>query len=161
VGTNRQIIADDDAADHSKKNQACGWFDLRELAGQAAIWRHQLCLLPGKKGHFPVQPKNLFCFEQTFSSPLNSLIAGESEGLHMNRSGVEFSLTQVEPGLWKWEFQIGDTVTIGKTQSNLMGMAARRVQQRIDRELGKPRDLTCGRTPFERAAQRRGFAMRP
>jgi len=59
----------------------------------------------------------------------------------MNRRGVEFSLTQVEPGLWKWEFQIGDTVTIGKTQSNLMGMAARRVQQRIDRELGKPRDL--------------------
>jgi hypothetical protein len=59
----------------------------------------------------------------------------------MNRRGVEFSLTQVEPGLWKWEFQIGDTVTVGKTQSNLMGMAARRVQQRIDRELGKPRDL--------------------
>jgi hypothetical protein len=89
------------------------------------------------------QAGNLFCFEQSFSSPLNSLIAGESEGLHMNRRGVEFSLTQVEPGLWKWEFQIGDTVTIGKTQSNLMGMAARRVQQRIDRELGKPRDLAA------------------
>jgi hypothetical protein len=85
----------------------------------------------------------LFCFEQTFSSPLNSLIADESEGLQMNRRGVEFSLTQVEPGLWKWQFQIGDIVTIGKTQSNLMGMAARRVQQRIDRELGKPRDLAA------------------
>ena len=57
----------------------------------------------------------------------------------MNRRGVRFSLTQVEPGLW-WN-SIGDTVTVGKTQSNLMGMAARRVQQRIDRELGKPRDL--------------------
>ena len=89
------------------------------------------------------QAGNLFCFEQSFSSPLNSLIAGESEGLHMNRRGVEFSLTQVEPGLWKWQFQIGDTVTNGKTQSNLMGMAARRVQQRIDRELGKPRDLAA------------------
>jgi hypothetical protein len=64
----------------------------------------------------------------------------------MNRRGVEFSLTQVEPGLWKWQFQIGDTVTVGKTQSNLMGMAARRVQQRIDRELGKPRDLTSRRS---------------
>ena len=64
----------------------------------------------------------------------------------MNRRGVEFSLTQVEPGLWKWEFQIGDTVTNGKTQSNLMGMAARRVQQRIDRELGKPRDLASRRS---------------
>jgi hypothetical protein len=89
----------------------------------------------------PGTTRKLFFFEQTFSSPLNSLIAGESEGLQMNRRGVEFSLTQVEPGLWKWEFQIGDTVTVGKTQSNLMGMAARRVQQRIDRELGKPRDL--------------------
>jgi hypothetical protein len=59
----------------------------------------------------------------------------------MNRRGMEFALTQVAPGLWKWQFQIGETVTTGKTQSNLMGMAARRVQQRIDRELGKPRDL--------------------
>ena len=60
----------------------------------------------------------------------------------MNRRGVEFTVTQVHPGLWKWQFQIGKTVTTGKTHSNLMGMAARRVQQRIDRELNKPRDLT-------------------
>jgi hypothetical protein len=59
----------------------------------------------------------------------------------MNRRGVEFTVTQAEPGLWKWQFQIGETVTTGKTQSNLMGMAARRVQQRIDRELKKARDL--------------------
>jgi hypothetical protein len=55
----------------------------------------------------------------------------------MNRRGVEFTVTQVEPGLWKWQFQIDETVTTGKTYSNLMGMAARRVQQRIDRELNK------------------------
>jgi hypothetical protein len=59
----------------------------------------------------------------------------------MNRRGVEFTVTQAEPGLWKWQFQIGKTVTAGKTQSNLMGMAARRVQQRIDRELRKAREL--------------------
>jgi hypothetical protein len=59
----------------------------------------------------------------------------------VHRRGVEFTLTQVAPGLWKWQFQIGETVTTGKTQSNLMGMAARRVQQRIDRELVKLRDL--------------------
>jgi hypothetical protein len=58
----------------------------------------------------------------------------------MNHKGVEFTVTQAEPGLWKWQFQIGKTVTTGKTQSNLMGVAARRVQ-RIDRELGKARDL--------------------
>jgi hypothetical protein len=55
----------------------------------------------------------------------------------MNRRGVEFTVTQVEPGLWEWQFQIDETVTTGKTYSNLMGMAAHRVQQRIDRELNK------------------------
>ena len=59
----------------------------------------------------------------------------------MHRRGVEFALTQVAPGLWKWQFQIDETVTTGKTQSNLTGMAARRVQQRIDRELVKLRGL--------------------
>jgi hypothetical protein len=60
----------------------------------------------------------------------------------MIRRGVEFSLVQVEPGLWEWEFQIDKTVTSGKTKSNLMGMAARRAQQQIDQELRKPRALT-------------------
>jgi hypothetical protein len=57
----------------------------------------------------------------------------------MNRKGIEFSLRQVEPDLWKWQFQIGDTVTMGQTRSRLMGMATRRVQDRIDQELRKPR----------------------
>jgi hypothetical protein len=57
----------------------------------------------------------------------------------MDHKGVEFTVTPVEPGLWKWQFQIGKTVTTGKTKSNLMGMAARRVQQRIDRELNRSR----------------------
>jgi hypothetical protein len=59
----------------------------------------------------------------------------------MNRKGIEFTLMQVQPGLWKWQFQIGDIIMTGKTQSSLMGIAARKVQQRIDRELGKSRDL--------------------
>jgi hypothetical protein len=59
----------------------------------------------------------------------------------MDRKGVEFSLRQVEPDLWKWQFQIGHTVTTGQTRSRLMGMAAHRVHDRIDRELRKPRDL--------------------
>ena len=53
----------------------------------------------------------------------------------MNRKGVEFTVVQVEPGLWKWRFQIGETVTTGKTLTRLMGMAAHRVGQRIDRAL--------------------------
>jgi hypothetical protein len=43
--------------------------------------------------------------------------------------------------LWKWRFQVGDAVLMGKTKTSLMGMAARRVHQRIDRELRKPRPL--------------------
>jgi hypothetical protein len=66
----------------------------------------------------------------------------------MNRRGVEFSLMQARPGLWSWRFQIGETVTNGKTEAKLMGLAVRRVQQRIDRELNrsKARNLTAGRS---------------
>jgi hypothetical protein len=60
----------------------------------------------------------------------------------MNRRGVEFTLDQVGPDLWKWQFQIGKTVTTGKTHSNLIGMAAHRVQKRIDLELRKSHDLS-------------------
>jgi hypothetical protein len=63
----------------------------------------------------------------------------------MNRRGVEFTLTQVQPGLWKWQFQIGETVKTGKTEAKLMGLAAHRVQERIDRELKKPPDLNTKR----------------
>ena len=59
----------------------------------------------------------------------------------MNRRGIEFSLVQVEPDLWQWQFQIGETVTTGRTKTRLKGMAAHQAQQRIDRELRKPRDL--------------------
>jgi hypothetical protein len=43
----------------------------------------------------------------------------------------------VEPGLRKWRFQIAETVTTGKTQTNLMAMAARRAEVRIDGALRK------------------------
>lgn len=55
----------------------------------------------------------------------------------MNRKGIEFSLRQVEPDLWKWQFQIGHTVTTGQTRTRLMGMAAHRVHKRIDLELSR------------------------
>ena len=60
----------------------------------------------------------------------------------MKRKGVDFTLMQVAPGLWKWQFQIANTVTTGKTHANLWGMAAHRAQQRIDLELRKLGDLT-------------------
>ena len=60
----------------------------------------------------------------------------------MNRKGVEFTLKQVDEDRWKWRFQIGETVKTGNAQTRLMGMAAHRVQQKIDRELKEARDLT-------------------
>ena len=63
----------------------------------------------------------------------------------MIRKGVEFTLQLIEPRLWKWRFEIGEAVTNGKTETNLMGLAAHRVRQRIDRVLNKPRDL--GQSP--------------
>jgi hypothetical protein len=41
------------------------------------------------------------------------------------------------PGVWQWQFRIGDTVKTGKTETNLRPLAIRRVHQRIDRELKK------------------------
>ena len=70
----------------------------------------------------------------------------------MNRKGVEFGLVQIEPDLWKWRFQIGDTVTVGQTRTRLMGMAARRAELRIDQEL--KRRAAAG--PLERSKGSRG-----
>ena len=55
----------------------------------------------------------------------------------MLRKGVEFTVLLIEPGLWQWRFQIGKTVTKGKTHTNLEGLAARRVESRIDGALRK------------------------
>jgi len=52
--------------------------------------------------------------------------------------GVEFSVTVVAPGLWKWQFRIGNRAVAGKTEAKLYLLAVRRVQLRIDRELKKP-----------------------
>jgi len=55
----------------------------------------------------------------------------------MNYKGVEYILTPVAPGVWKWQFQIGDAVKTGKTETKINLLAIRRVQLRIDRELKK------------------------
>jgi hypothetical protein len=43
----------------------------------------------------------------------------------------------IGPGVWTWHFQIGDGVVVGNTKTNPMGMAARRVHQRIAIEAGQ------------------------
>lgn len=55
----------------------------------------------------------------------------------MIHRGIEFTVTAVAPGIWKWQFRIGDRVVSGKTEAKLNLLAIRRVQLRIDRELKK------------------------
>ena len=60
----------------------------------------------------------------------------------MMHRGVEYTVTQSAPGVWNWQFRIGDAVVSGKTETNIKLLAMRRVQLRIDRELKKaaPKD---------------------
>jgi hypothetical protein len=39
------------------------------------------------------------------------------------------------PGIWTWQFRIGEKVRTGKTETRINPLAIRRVQLRIDREL--------------------------
>lgn len=50
---------------------------------------------------------------------------------------IEYSVTAIAPGMWKWQFRIGARVVSGKTEARLKLLAMRRVQIRIDRELRK------------------------
>jgi len=56
----------------------------------------------------------------------------------MNHKGVEYSIVVgAAPGIWKWQFQIGDKIKTGRTETRLNLLAIRRVQLRIDQELRK------------------------
>ncbi len=60
----------------------------------------------------------------------------------MMHRGVEYTVTSSAPGVWQWQFRIGDAVISGKTETRIRLLAIRRVQLRIDRELKKaaPKD---------------------
>ena len=53
----------------------------------------------------------------------------------MRHRGIEFELKMIEPGIWKYRFQIGRAVKTGKTKAKVDLMAKRQVGKRIDREL--------------------------
>ena len=54
----------------------------------------------------------------------------------MNHRGVEYTVVETTtPGVWKWQFRIGDRVKTGKVETRLDLLAIRRVQLKIDREL--------------------------
>jgi hypothetical protein len=50
--------------------------------------------------------------------------------------GIPYSVAAtVEPDLWQWQFQIGESVKTGKTKTRLAALAARRVKLKIDAAL--------------------------
>jgi hypothetical protein len=53
----------------------------------------------------------------------------------MNYKGIEYTIKMTEPGVWKYRFQIGRGIKVGKTRTDLKLLAVRRVQKRISREL--------------------------
>ena len=54
----------------------------------------------------------------------------------MNYRGIECSVAMTTaPGIWKWQFRIGDELKIGKTETRIGLLAIRRVQLRINRAL--------------------------
>jgi hypothetical protein len=56
----------------------------------------------------------------------------------MVHKGVEYIVAPTAtPGIWKWQFRIGDLVKTGWTETRINLLAMRRVQLRINRELKK------------------------
>jgi hypothetical protein len=54
----------------------------------------------------------------------------------MIHKGIKYSVVATEtPGIWRWQFRIGDELKTGKTETRIELMAVRRVKLRIDREL--------------------------
>ena len=49
-------------------------------------------------------------------------------------------VTTATPRIWKWQFRIGEQLKTGKTETRINLLAIRRVQLRIDRELGPNAD---------------------
>jgi hypothetical protein len=70
------------------------------------------------------------CCDQSLQPIVRNLSVGLTEDAN-DRQGIEFSIRQGEPDLWKWQFQIGDTVTMGQTARGSRGMATGRVQDQI------------------------------
>ncbi|WP_430641893.1 hypothetical protein [Bradyrhizobium nanningense] len=71
-------------------------------------------------------------------------LGSESWEVTMNHRGIEFTVAKTAiPGIWQWQFRIGEQIKTGKTETKIDLLAIRRVQLRIDRELKR----SAGRRP--------------
>ena len=58
----------------------------------------------------------------------------------MTYKGIAYTVIPTATlGIWQWQFQIGDEIKTGKTETRLELLAMRRAELRINRELSKLR----------------------
>ena len=63
-------------------------------------------------------------------------------GTAVTYKGIQYTIAPTaEPDIWRWQFQIGERVKTGRTETRINLLAMRRVQLRIDRELKKAEPL--------------------
>jgi hypothetical protein len=99
-----------------------GPLHLPASSAQAAVAR----LFPPRKS---IRPPETF-------RPAGSYMANLDGSFPMIHKGIEYTLAMTAtPGIWQWQFRIGDSFKTGKTETMIQLLAIRRVQQRIDREL--------------------------
>jgi hypothetical protein len=72
----------------------------------------------------------------------------------MNYKGIEFSLKSVEPGIWKYRFQVGRAIKTGATKVSHEHLAIQRVEKRIDRELVNAEPAEPSTRPMREAGSR-------
>ena len=60
---------------------------------------------------------------------------------------IEYEITPIKPGLWKWQFRVGDAIKTGSIKANLGLLAERKVWMVINRE------LRASSARFQRAAE--------
>jgi hypothetical protein len=58
------------------------------------------------------------------------------EGAEMTYKGVEYTVVKTaNTDVWKWQFQIGESVKTGKTETKIELLARRRTELQINRAL--------------------------
>jgi hypothetical protein len=63
----------------------------------------------------------------------------------VNHKGVDYTVVKADAdGVWRWQFQIGDQIKSGRTETAIEQLAMRRAQLRIDRAL---KMVARGETP--------------
>jgi hypothetical protein len=63
----------------------------------------------------------------------------------MTHNGINYTLTAAaDARIWHWQFELAGRLIAGKTRTTLKLLAARKVAQRIDRELRHSRSKARG-----------------